>query len=101
MLRVKASGFSIESLYGLTKDFETFPAEGILLGTGPGKGRDALTDIRETLHGSPYRAYLNVEAFGYGPDKIAVIKSIDQYDYLDIVRTDGITYDLEHEPEHR
>jgi len=95
--RVRRSGESIEQLIGVTPNFEAAPANGLLLLTKPGDGRAALAKIRTELSGSDYSAYLNDEAFGYDADKIAVVKSHDDYAYLAIVRTDGINYNLEHE----
>lgn len=94
--RLKSQGESIERLKGLSADFEETQADGIVVLTAPNDGADVLAEIRERLSGTPYRAYLHDNAFGHGPDKIAVIKG-DDYAYLGIVRTDGINYDLDHD----
>lgn len=94
--RLKGQGESIERLKGLSADFEETQADGIVVLTEPSDGSDVLTNIRKQLTGTPYRAYLHDNAFGHGPDKIAVIKG-DDYAYLGIVRTGGINHDLDHE----
>lgn len=94
-LDIKRFGVSIHRLTGINPDHNEIQANGILLQTKPKSGRTALAKIRGCLAGTPYRAYLNDDSFGYGPDKIAVLKS-DDYAYLAIIRTDGINYDLEH-----
>lgn len=94
--RLKGQGESIERLKGLSADFEETQAHGIVVLTKLNEGAHALAKIRKELTGTPYRAYLHDNAFGYGPDKVAVIKG-DDYAYLGIVRTDGINHDLDHE----
>lgn len=94
--RLKVQGESIERLKGLSADFEETQADGIVVLTAPGDGADVLAGIRKQLAGTSYRAYLHDNAFGHGPDKVAVIEG-DDYAYLGIVRTDGINHDLDHE----
>jgi hypothetical protein len=94
-LKVRALGTSIERLTGSTEENEEAPADGIVLTTKPKEGRGTLPKVRQLLTGTPYRAYLRDDAFGTGPDKIA-IASVDDYGYLAIVRTDGINYDIDH-----
>jgi hypothetical protein len=96
MVAIRSSGTSFERLTGPTEDDDSAPAAGIVLVTRSGQGRDALRAVRSALDGSGYSAYLNDQAFGHGPDKIAVMKTTNPYDYLAVVRTDGINYDLEH-----
>lgn len=95
-LKVAGFGESIERLVGVTPEYEAAPANGLILNTGPNKGHQVLSKLRSQLKGSPYSAYLNEDAFGFGSDKIAIIKSNNDFDYLEIVRTDGINYELEY-----
>ncbi len=94
-LKVKSFGTSLERLMAATPDGSEVPADGVVLVTKPKRGRETLTKVREQLAGKPYHAFLQDNAFGYGPDKIAVTKT-DDYGYLAIVRTDGINYGLDH-----
>ncbi len=95
--KLRIFGESFERLVGTTADFQSVPVDGLVLLTAPDRGRDILGVVRGALRDSAYYAYLNQESFGYGPDKIAIVKTHDEYDYLAMVRTDGINYDLEHE----
>ena len=97
MANVARAGESIERLVGVTADFESIPANGIVIVTAPDAGRRALIAIRNTLSESEYSAYLNDVAFGFDADRVAVVRSRNDYEYFAIVRTDGINYDLEHE----
>ena len=96
MADVRSRGESFEQLEGITAGYEPYLADGLLLSTRPQQARTALARIRTILRDSQYSAYLYDEAYGYGVDKIAVIKSLNEYDYLAMVRTDGVNYDLEH-----
>src|SRR5262249_12702507 len=75
---------------------ELVPGEGVVLVTDPGRGRDVLRAVRGKLETSPYTAYLYDEGFGRKPDRIAVVKGLDEYGYLDVAGTDGINHGLDH-----
>jgi hypothetical protein len=92
----KASGTSFEQLIGVTDEYEPVPAKGLILVTKPSEGHRALKSVRKALEDTGYSAYLNDQAFGYGPDKVAIMKTTDQYAYLAVVRPDGVKYDLDH-----
>lgn len=87
---------TLERLTAMTVEYDEKPADGLVVNTAPKQGRKALTRLRRQLDGTPYRAYLRDDMFGYGPDKIAIIKN-DDYGYLALVRTDGINHDLDHD----
>lgn len=97
MTDVLASGEHFEQLMGTTEDFDAVPVDALVLLTKPGRGYEALEEIRDVLAGSSYAAYMNDNAFGFDNDKVAIIRSTDEYDFLALVRTDGINYDVEHE----
>ena len=97
MLDVLRFGESFEQMLGITPDFESVPTNALILLTAPNEGRNSLIRIRTLLSGTGYSAYLNDEAFGYDADRIAIVRGHDEYEYLSMVRTDGINYDLEHE----
>ena len=96
MASVKKLGSSLERLMGRSADYQRVPAAGVVLLTKPGDGHTVLNAVRRVLAGSSYRAYLNEQAFGHGPDRIALMKSSDPFDYLAVVRTDGVNYDIDH-----
>ena len=97
MIRVKTSGLAFERLIGVTPDLEDAPTKGVVLVTEPGRGHHVLRAVRGKLEGSPYAAYLYDDGFGRTPDRIAILETHDDYDYLAVVRPDGINYDLDHE----
>ena len=94
--RVRPFGLSMERLMATTADYDETPAAGIVLSVKPKEGRAVLERIRAELADTGYSAYLYDDAFGTGPDKIAVLKA-DDLGYLALVRTDGINYDIDHE----
>lgn len=94
--RVRGFGTSIERLKGRTPDYEEYAADGIVLNTRPKAGRTVLRKVRQELDGTDYHAYLLEEAFGYGPDQIALLDADDD-EYLALVRTDAVNFDLDHE----
>lgn len=95
-VQAKSLGTSIERLKGQTADFNEVAANGIVLNTKPKNGRAVLAKLQRQLSGTAYHAYLRDEAYGHGPDQIAVLKAND-HEYLALVRTDAINYDMEHE----
>ena len=96
MASVRKLGSSLERLMGRSADYQRVPAAGVVLLTKPNDGHTVLIAVRRALAGSAYRAYLNEQAFGHGPDRVAVMKTSDPYDYLAVVRTDGVNYDIDH-----
>ena len=83
--QLKAEGTSLERL----------GSDGLVIEAGPGTGDATLDQVRLQLHGTSFRAYLNDRNYGYGPDKIAIVRS-DDLGYLAIVRTDGVNRDVTH-----
>jgi hypothetical protein len=95
--RIRAHGEALERLVGAGDDLNEAPAMGLVLVVGPGEGREVLPELREELAATDYAAYLMEQGFGFGHDRIAIVRGNDPYAYLAIVRTDGIHYDLTHE----
>jgi len=89
--QLKDEGTTIERLAGP----DGIAADGIVISAEPGTGDVALDAVRLQLHGTPFRAYLHDRAYGYGPDRIAIVRT-DDVGYLDIVRTDGANHDVTH-----
>jgi Domain of unknown function (DUF4253) len=94
-LQVKQSGRSIERLMGVTEDGKEVPIDGIVLNTEANGGLAAIKTLRAALSASPYHIYLLKHGFGHGPDKVTVVR-VDDYDYLDIARTNGNNYGIDH-----
>jgi len=84
--QLKVEGTSVERL----------GTDGLVIEAMSGTGDATLEQVRLQLHGTSFRAYLNVRNYGYGPDKIAIVRA-DDLGYLAIVRTDGINRDVTHE----
>lgn len=93
---IRAHGNAIERLMGLTEEYESFEANGIVLSTTKNSGEAVLEKLREELEGTPYAAYMLDQGFGLGPDSIAIVTNSDPYDYLKTVRVNGINYDVDH-----
>jgi len=83
--QLKAEGTTVEGL----------GTDGLVIEASPGTGDTTLDQIRLQLHGTPFRAYLNDRNYGYGPDKIAIVRA-DDLGYLAIVHTDGVNRDVTH-----
>lgn len=97
MLKIQSFGISIEQLMAITSDGDTVPTKGIILNTMPKMGRKTLAQVRSLLANSQYQAYLLAEFFSQkSPDKIAVLKSDDEFHYLSIVQTNGNNYGITH-----
>ena len=83
--QIKAEGTTVER----------FGIDGLVIEATSGTGDATLDQVRLQLHGTPFRAYLNDRHYGYGPDKIAIVRT-DDVGYLAIVRTDGVNRDVTH-----
>ena len=94
--QLKEDRTTLERLEARTPDHHEIDADGIVIDAKPGTGDIALDAVRLQLHGTPFRAYLNDRNYGYGPDKIAIVR-VDDFGYLAIVRTDGVNHDVTHE----
>lgn len=94
---VRSHGDSISRLQGYDDEWEMVALDGIALATPSGEGEIVLENLRDALDGTPYAAYLNEPGFGFGPDTIAVVKNTDPFAYLQMVRVNGINYDIQHE----
>ena len=97
MTKVKDAGTALDRL--VMEDGTGTPLNhaGLVLLTRPGESREALTAVRAMLEKTAYGAWINDDGFGRGPDKIAIMKTHDQFVYLGVAHTDGINWDLTHE----
>lgn len=93
---VRARGDGFERLTGYDRNYDVVDAPGLILLTKPNRGKDELPTVRNLLKDSGFVAYLNDQSFGYGPDTIAILENAGPYEYLAIVRINGINYDIGH-----
>ena len=96
MARVRASGLVFERLQMEDGDGVLVSHAGLVLVTPPGQAAAALDSVRATLANTAYGAWINDDGFGRSPDKIAIMKTHDQFVYLGVAHTDGINWDLDH-----
>lgn len=94
---IRGLGVAVEQLQGLDDDWEQIDANGILLETRTNQGEAVLRRLRDVLDKARYSAYLHDQGFGFGPDSIAVLADPDPWEYLKILKINGINYDVEHE----
>jgi len=93
---IRAHGNALERLMGLNDDWESVEARGVVLRTSKNRGEAVLAKLRKELKGTGHAVYLLDQGFGFGPDSIAVLDDSDPYEYLRIVRINGINYDIDH-----
>jgi Domain of unknown function (DUF4253) len=96
MARVRTSGLVFERLKMEDGDGALVSHAGVVLVTSPGQAAAALAEVRAKLANTPYGAWINDDGFGRSPDKIAIMKTHDQFVYLAVAHTDGINWDLDH-----
>lgn len=94
---VRSHGESVSRLQGYDAEWEWVDMDGIVLATPAGGGEAALEELRDALEGTAYAAYMNEPGYGFGPDTIAVVKNTDPFAYLQMVRINGVNYDIQHE----
>ena len=94
MTRVRGQGESFERLQGLSEDYRQYPADGMILFVKPNRGRAVLGRIRGLLEDSDYSAYLYEQAFGFGPDEIAIVRGDNALTFLTTVGTNGVNYNV-------
>jgi hypothetical protein len=78
MQRIKASGTGFERLKAMNDNGDELPAAGLVLLTAPKQGESVVQSLRRGFAGTGYQAWLNDNAYGYRPDKVAILKTHDQ-----------------------
>jgi hypothetical protein len=95
MQKAKASGTHLSQLVVFKEDGVSL-APGILLHTPANQGKSAVQALRRAFAGTEYGAWLNEESLGRDPERVAILKTRDDYTYLAIARPhgadSGITY---------
>jgi hypothetical protein len=94
---LKAGSGPLSQLTGTNEEFEPYDAQGLTVQVKEKKALEALARLRETLGPAGYMVFIVERNFGYEPDRLAVIKSTDQFDILRIKATNGINYDIEND----
>ena len=95
-LQIRRNGDSVNRLQGIDENWETVDADGVVLQTPRNQGEATLRKLRSLLDGERYAAYLLDQGFGFGPDSVAILADTNPYAYLEIVKTNGVNYDVEH-----
>jgi hypothetical protein len=71
------------------------PVSGLECEVAKGGGMAVVSKYRPMFKKGGYLLFLSDDAFGMGNDKVAAIKSADQFDILVAMQTDGINYDID------
>lgn len=91
---LKSEYLKISQLYTFDKNLKEIESKGVVLTVKPKAAYSALSSIRKALEATPAQAYLMDNNFGYNPDEIAVVNTKDDLEYLKIIKTDGLNYDI-------
>lgn len=89
-------GGPIERFEGLGDDGAPYPGPGVIVRVPSDRVGETIVALRESLGGLGVGVYHTEQNFGFEPDGIAVLTSDDPYDFLRLVRVDGINHGLEH-----
>ncbi len=94
---IAAIGGPVERLSGLTAGGEPEPADGVTVEIAAERVPREIARLREILQPLGFGVYLAEQHFGIEPDRLAIVRGADPYDFLRLVRVDGINFGLEHE----
>ncbi len=95
--KVKASGFKIEALTGVSRTGNSFIANGLSFKTPEQKSHAVVKQLDAEMTSLGYRIYIQELGYGYLPDRVAIIKSQDPFDILRTRKTHAYTADLDTE----
>jgi hypothetical protein len=93
MRKAKASGTRLTQLI-VFKENGVSLAPGILLHAAANQGKSVVQALRRAFAGTEYGAWLNEESLGRGPEKVAILKTRDDYTYLAMIHPRGIDSDV-------
>ena len=85
---------TVEQLWSYDADFNEIKVEGLILKVKPSSGLKKTTALRSALAGYDSQAYFFDNSHGFDSDLIAIVNTKDDLEYLSIVRTDGINYEI-------
>ncbi len=94
---IASVGGPVERLFGLADDGFAAPAAGVTVEIHQDRVETALGRLRQELSPLGFGVYHAEQHFGFQPDRLAVVKGTDPYEFLSLVRVDGINHGLEHE----
>ena len=94
---IAAVGGPVHRLMALSDEGEAVPAPGVTVELPEDRVSSELARLREALGPLGFGVYQAEQHFGFEPDRLAIVTGTDPYEFLRIVRIDGINYDLEHE----
>ena len=94
---IAAVGGPVHRLMALSDGGEAVPALGVSVEVSTDRVPHELARLREELVPLGYGVYYAEQHFGFEPDRIAVVEGTDPYEFLRLVRVDGMNYGLEHE----
>lgn len=83
-----------EQLTSYDENFEQKEVSGVVLKASPSEGMAKTLELRNALQSYDSQAYFYDNSYGYDPDLIAIVNTKDDIEYLRLVRTDGINYDI-------
>jgi hypothetical protein len=85
----------IVQLDGLDEDLEARRVDGVSFAVPSDEAERALATLRPSLARQGYFAFRYESHFGHGPDRLAILKTTDQFDALRTMSTNGVNYGLE------
>jgi hypothetical protein len=85
---------SVSQLRSYDKDFNEIEIKGVLIKVKPNNGTATVNRLRNRLGATPDNVYFYDNNYGYDDDEIAVVPTKNDIAYLELVRTNGINYDL-------
>lgn len=94
---IESVGGPVERFFGLDDGGRALPGPGVTVPVPASGVAETIVDVRDAIALLGYGVYLAEQNFGFEPDRMAIVVGDDPYDFLRLVRIDGINYDLEHE----
>jgi hypothetical protein len=73
------------------------PMAGVVLVSAPGKATDRLREVRDALRGTAYSAWVSDDGYGDRLNKIAILRGVNELDYLRMVYVAGPNYSITNE----
>lgn len=94
---IAAVGGPVHRLMALSDEGDAVPAGGVTVELRENRVAGELARLRAELGPLGFGVYQAEQNFGFEPDRLAIVSGTDPYAFLELVRVDGINYDLEHE----
>lgn len=94
---ITSVGGPVHRMLALSDGGELVPASGVSVEVAADRVSWELARLREELTPLGVGVYYAEQHFGFEPDRLAVVVGTDPYEFLRLVRVDGINHGLEHE----